>query len=65
MTGPLLAGEQGAGVLPTAGLVVAFAVFVSIVVWVFLVPKSAWQRDARIPLEGDARADARKESSHE
>ncbi len=65
MTGPLLAGEQGAGVLPTAGLVVAFAVFVSIVAWVFLVPRSAWQHDARIPLEGDARADARKESSHE
>ena len=65
MTGPLLAGEQGAGVLPTAGLVVALAVFVSIVAWVFLVPRSAWQRDARIPLEGDARADARKESSHE
>lgn len=65
MTGPLLIGEQGAGALPTAGLVVAFAVFVLIVAWVFLVPRSAWQRDARIPLEDDARADAPKESSHE
>ncbi len=45
-----------ANVAPTASLVVFLALFVSLVAWVFLVPKARWQRDARIPLERDAQA---------
>ena len=41
---------------PTASLVIFLALFVSIVAWVFLVPKARWQRDAQIPLERDAKA---------
>jgi len=59
---PML-GEQGGGFLPTVSLAIAFALFVSIVAWVFVVPKSSWQRDARIPLD-DPRTDARKEDNH-
>ena len=36
------------------GLVIAFAVFVAIVAWIFVVPKSRWQQDARLPLEQDS-----------
>lgn len=40
------------GLVPTISLVAVFALFLAIVAWVFLVvPKSKWQRDARIPLE--------------
>lgn len=34
----------------TISLVFFFALFVAIVVWVFVVPKSRWQKDAQIPL---------------
>jgi hypothetical protein len=57
-------GEQGGGLMPTVSLVLALALFVSIVAWVFVVPKSSWQRDAEIPLD-DARVDARKENRHD
>ncbi len=56
--------EQGGGFLPTVSLVLAFALFASIVAWVFVVPKSSWQRDAEIPLD-DARPGARKENDHD
>ena len=35
-------------------LLLAFVVFIGIVAWVFIIPKSRWQRDARIPLDGDS-----------
>ncbi len=60
---PAFLAEQGGGFMPTVSLVLAFALFASIVAWVFVVPKSSWQRDAEIPLD-DARADARKENRH-
>ena len=41
---------------PTASLVIFLALFVSIVAWVFIVPKARWRRDAEIPLERDATA---------
>lgn len=53
MTAHLLA--EGA-FWPTASLVIFLSLFVTIVVWVFIVPKARWQRDAEIPLERDAKA---------
>ncbi len=46
--------------LPTAGLLIAFALFASIVAWIFVVPKARWQQDARLPLEGDSATDKDK-----
>lgn len=60
----LLAQESGGGVLPTAGLVIAFILFAAVVAWVFLVPKDVWRRDAEIPLESDSRRPAQEEKNH-
>ena len=36
---------------PTVSLVVFLSLFVGIVAYVFIVPKSVWAKDAQIPLE--------------
>lgn len=48
---------------PTVSLIVFMTLFVGIVVYVFVVPRSVWNQDAQIPLEDPRRADRGKESS--
>jgi hypothetical protein len=36
---------------PSISLIVFLALFVGIVVYVFVVPNSVWKKDARIPLD--------------
>jgi cbb3-type cytochrome oxidase subunit 3 len=39
--------------MATVSLLFFFGLFVAIVAWVFVVPKSRWDRDAEIPLTKD------------
>ena len=60
----LLSQGPGGSMLPTAGLVIAFILFVAIVAWVFLVPTDVWRRDAEIPLDNDLRRPEPAEKNH-
>ncbi|MCE9619650.1 MAG: hypothetical protein K8R92_07050 [Planctomycetes bacterium] len=50
------------GLMPTISLVVFLIVFASIVTYVFIVPKSAWQKDAEIPLDHSDTPPSEKEN---
>ncbi len=39
--------------MATVSLLFFFGLFLAIVAWVFIVPKSRWDRDAEIPLTKD------------
>ncbi len=56
---PLLA-ESGS--MPTIALIVFLLLFAGIVAYVFLVPKSAWQKDAELPLERSEPSPSTKEN---
>ncbi len=45
---PLLVSS---GVMPTIALVFFLGLFVAIVGYVFVIPKSVWQKDAELPLD--------------
>jgi hypothetical protein len=64
---PLVAGAPvlADGWWPTVSLIVFMALFVGIVIYVFVVPKSAWNRDSRIPLDDPRKAGDSKESSRD
>lgn len=53
-------------VWPLVALVIFFAVFVAVVVWVFRRGGAeSYERQARLPLEGDGPATRRRDSSNE
>lgn len=48
------AAPQSSSTSSVISLLMAFLLFIGIVAWVFIVPVSRWQKDARIPLDGDS-----------
>lgn len=59
---PLTLAEGGA-LWPTISLVIFLSLFIAIVIYVFVVPKSVWNKDAQIPLQDSPRASQSKENS--
>ncbi|MBM4114187.1 MAG: hypothetical protein FJ253_12590 [Phycisphaerae bacterium] len=49
--------------LSQVALVVAVLLFVGILVWLWLTPRSRWRRDAEIPLDESPRADSSRSTS--
>lgn len=59
----LLLAESG--FMPTLALIIFLVIFAGIVAYVFVVPKSAWQKDAQLPLENLQKTKPEKENNHE
>lgn len=59
----LLLAESG--FMPTLALIIFLVIFAGIVAYVFVVPKSAWQKDAQLPLENLQKTKSEKENNHE
>jgi hypothetical protein len=58
----LLLAESG--FMPTLALVIFLMIFAGIVAYVFIIPKSAWQKDAQLPLEKPQQTKSEKEKKH-
>ena len=58
----LLLAESG--FMPTLALVIFLMIFAGIVAYVFIIPKSAWQKDAQLPLEKPQQNKSEKEKNH-
>lgn len=54
----------GVGSGPIISLLIFVGVFIAVVTYVFMVPKSTWQKDANLPLETGRESQASKENSH-
>ena len=52
------------GFMPTLALVIFLMIFAGIVAYVFIIPKSAWQKDAQLPLEKPQQNKSEKEKNH-
>lgn len=52
------------GSMPSIALVVFVVLFVSIIIYVLLIPKSLWQRDAELPLERPRNVGEETEHQH-
>lgn len=51
MTPSTTAVLASSGVMPTIALVFFLGLFLAIVAYVFVIPKSVWQKDAELPLD--------------
>ena len=58
----LLLAESG--FMPTLALIIFLLIFAGIVAYVFIIPKSAWQKDAQLPLEKPQQNKSEKEKNH-
>ena len=58
----LLLAESG--FMPTLALIIFLVIFAGIVAYVFIIPKSAWQKDAQLPLEKPQQNKSEKEKNH-
>ena len=58
----LLLAESG--FMPTLALIIFLVIFAGIVAHVFMIPKSAWQKDAQLPLEKPQQTQSEKEKNH-
>ena len=58
----LLLAESG--FMPTLALIIFLLIFAGIVAYVFIIPKSAWQKDAQLPLEKPQHTQSEKEKNH-
>lgn len=50
------------GLMPTLALILFLLLFAGIVAYVFIVPKSRWQKDAQLPLENLKQFKSKKEN---
>ncbi|RLS27844.1 MAG: CcoQ/FixQ family Cbb3-type cytochrome c oxidase assembly chaperone [Planctomycetota bacterium] len=53
-----------AGLWPMIALVIFIVLFFAIVAYVFMVPKSSWQRDAELPLDRPTHTPENSEKPH-
>ena len=58
----LLLAESG--FMPTLALIIFLVIFAGIVAYVFMIPKSAWQKDAQLPMEKPQQTQSEKEKNH-
>ena len=58
----LLLAESG--FMPTLALIIFLVIFAGIVAHVFMIPKSAWQKDAQLPMEKPQQTQSEKEKNH-
>ena len=58
----LLLAESG--FMPTLALIIFLVIFAGIVAYVFIIPKSAWLKDAQLPMEKPQQTQSEKEKNH-